>query len=275
MGNMNVLSPLLSDAAVLGASSQVATLPIGNLQNYQPKKKWRSAGTTEWVTIDMGAAVACNALAVVGHNFTSAATFRLRGAASAAAVTASPVYDSGNVNVWPAGVMPTVTNWPQFTAWLASANVTALRYWRIDFIDPANPAGFLQAGRLVLGVNWRPSINFDVSGTPVAFDQNDVQTITDYGEIFTSKRAKSAARKFNVTISALDKLEVMNGIGDIQRQVGMWGDVIALLDESETTNFHWFTMQGVFTAPQAHQIVQQFTANGAMWQVNFPLREIP
>ena len=43
---------------------------------------------------------------------------------------------------------------------------------------------------------------------------------------------------------------------------GLWGDVICLLDTAATTDFHRHSMQGVFTAPQEHRIVPQFTANG-------------
>src|SRR5579864_7228691 len=119
MKNVLLMSPALSDAATLAGSSQVASLPIANLQAMQPKKKWRSTGTTEYVTADMGAAVACNGLALIGHNLTSAATLRVRAAASAANVTASPALDTGAVSAWPVSGKPADVNWPQYFSWLS------------------------------------------------------------------------------------------------------------------------------------------------------------
>jgi hypothetical protein len=49
---------------------------------------------------------------------------------------------------------------------------------------------------------------------------------------------------------------------------------VVLLDPDATTDFHRQSMQGVFTSPQEHPIVPQFTENGEMWVVNFPLREV-
>lgn len=276
MEYITILSPTSSDAATLAASSEVSTLPATNLQTMQPKKKWRSSSAlTPYLTLDFGAVgAACNGLALIGHNLTSAATIRVRGKATSD-VTVSPTVDTTALSAWPATGKPADAYWPQYLSWLAWSNGTALRYWRVDLADGANPAGYLEAGRLMLGPYWRPTTNFDCSGTPLGFDQKDVQTVTDYGEIFTDRRARSAARRFNMQISAADKTEVLSGIAEIQRLRGMWGDVACLLDAAATTHFHRQSMQGVFTQPQEHQIVQQFTANGEAWTVNFPLREIP
>lgn len=274
MGNIVILSPVDSDAASLGVSSAVSTLPASNLQNMQPKRKWRSSGLTEYITADFGAGgAACNGLALVGHNLTGAATLRLRGKATPD-VTVSSTVDTTAVSAWPATGKPAVVDWPQHLSWLSWSNSTALRYWRLDIADGANPAGYLQAGRLVLGRYWQPTINFDLGGMPLAHDQRDVQVVTDYGETFTDRRTRSAPRRFALQISAADRREVLDGIAEIQRLRGLWGDVICLLDPAATTDFHRHSMQGVFSAPQEHRIVPQFTANGEMWTVDLQLREI-
>ncbi|NDH64091.1 MAG: hypothetical protein EBY18_21155 [Alphaproteobacteria bacterium] len=207
MANIVILSPVDSDAAILGVSSAVSTLPAGNLQNMQPKRKWRSSGLTEYITVDFGAGgAACNGLVLVGHNLTGAATLRLRGKATPD-VTVSPTVDTTAVSAWPATGKPAVGDWPQHLSWLSWSNSTALRYWRLDIADGANPAGYLQAGRLVLGRYWQPSINFDLGGTPLAYDQRDVQVTTDYGEIFTDRRQRSAARRFGLQVSAAEPVD--------------------------------------------------------------------
>ena len=88
------LSSKRIDAATLVASSEEGTLVVGYLQDRRPEKKHRFTGcTAEYYTFDFGQDVACNALALVGHNLSAAATLRLRLAASAANVTAAPVTD--------------------------------------------------------------------------------------------------------------------------------------------------------------------------------------
>lgn len=274
MANILILSPGSSDAATLTADSEVSTLPATNLQGIQPKKKWRTTSLTPYLDIDFGTAgCAANGFALIGHNLTSAATIRVRGKATFP-VTSSPTVDTTAVSAWPATGKPSDTYWPQYLSWLSWVNVTALRYWRIDISDSGNTDGYLQAGRLMLGPYWQPTTNFDLSGTPLGRDQRDVQTVTDYGEIFTDRRSRSAARRFSLQISSADKREVNDGIGEIQRLRGMWGDVACLLDTAATTDFHRNSMQGVFTSPQEHQFTQQFTTNGEAWSVSFPLREV-
>lgn len=241
----------------------------------QPKKKWRSSGASaEYLTVDFGTAgCAANGLALIGHNFTSAATIRVRGK-NTLPVTSSPTVDTTALSAWPATGKPSDSYWPQFLSWLSWSNSTALRYWQIDFADAGNAAGYLEAGRLMLGAYWRPTLNFDIGGTPIGRDQRDVAVATDYGQTFTDRRTRSAPRVASLQISSVDRRELLDGIAEIMRLRGVWGDVAALLDADETTDFHRYSMQGIFSVPQAHQLVPQFTANGAMWTASINLREI-
>lgn len=275
MANIIILSPTFSDAATFATSSAVTTLPAINLQTMPPKQKWRASGMTEYITIDFGSggSLACTGLALIGHNLTSAATLRLRGKATSD-VTVSPTVDTTALSAWPATGVPADTYWPQYFSWLSWTSGGALRYWRLDIADGANPDGYVEAGRLMLGAYWQPTINFDLGGTPLGRDQRDVQTVTDYGEIFTDRRQRSAARRASLQISAADKREVLDGVQEVQRLRGMHGDVACLLDPAATTDFHRFSMQAVFTAAQDHQIVPQFSGGDVMFTVSLPLREV-
>lgn len=130
------------------------------------------------------------------------------------------------------------------------------------------------ANKVLQAISNTGTLAYRLSGTPLGFDQRDLQAITDYGQTFTDRRNRSAPRRFALTISALDKREVQDGIADIRRLRGMWGDVFVLLDPNATTDFHRLSMQGTFTAAQEHRMTQQFTGNGEMWSVDFPLREV-
>ena len=274
MARIAVLSPRDSDLATVAAGSEVATLPAVNLQNQQPKKVWRSASAADYITVTFGAPVAANMLALNGHNLSAGGVFRVRGADTLANTAAAPSVDTGWQSVWPATGKPADAYWPRYLSALLWSNDALFQYWRVDIADPAASQTYVEAGRLALGRYWQPTTNFDLSGAPLGFDQVDVQTRTDYGEIFTDRRQRSAARRFGLQISAADRREVLDGIAEIQRLRGLWGDVICLLDPGATTDFHRHSMQGVFTAPQEHRIVPQFTANGEMWTVDLQLREI-
>lgn len=268
-----LLSPAASDAATVAASSEAAGLPATNLQNVQPRKKWRSGGTSAYLLVTYSVGVACTAFALVGHNLSGSATVRIRGANSLAALTAAPVYDSGVVSAWPVTGKPSDTSWPQHTLLKKFSNSTALTYWRIDLADSAPVTTYLEAGRLALGACWQPSINFDLSGTPIGFDISDVQTKSAYGGMFTERRTASPPRIFEIAIYALNKREAFDGIFEIQRLRGMWGDVICCLDPAETTDLHRMTMQGVFTMGGAYTLPPVFDSDGNMYGAGIKLRE--
>ncbi len=274
MARIAVLSPRDSDLATMAAGSEVATLPAVNLQNQQPKKVWRSASAADYITVTFGAPVAANMLALNGHNLSAGGVFRVRGADTLANTAAAPSVDTGWQSVWPATGKQADAYWPRYLSALLWSNDALFQYWRVDIADPAVSQIYVEAGRLVLGRYWQPTTNFDLGGTPLAYDPRDGQVTTDSGEIFTDRRQRSAARRFALQISAADRREMLDGIAEIQRLRGLWGDVICLLDPAATTDFHRHSMQGVFTAPQEHRIVPQFTANGEMWTVDLQLREI-
>lgn len=271
---MLLLSPKDSDAATIAAGSQVASLPVANLQAMQPKKVWRSASASDYLNITFATPIAANMLALVGHNLSSMGVYRVRLAATLAATVSAPVVDTGYQSVWPATGKPVAEYWPRRLSVLTWSNNAECLCARVDIADPDPVNTYVEAGRLVLGRYWQPTTNFDIAGVPLGFDQIDIQTRTDYGEIFTDRRQRSAARRMSVQISAADKRETLDGVAEIQRLRGGHGDVIAVLDPNATTDFHRFSMQGVFTAPQEHQIVPQFSGGDVMFSVSFPIREV-
>ena len=270
-----LLSPRDSDLATLVASAQASTLPVGNLQTIQPQKKWRGTGVTAAsITIALASPIACNALALAAHNLTPAAYLRVRGAATAAAVTASPIVDTSYQSAWPLGIKPAVASWPNYLSLVRWTNAAALQYWQLDISDPGPGQTYLEAGRLVIGATWQPTTNFDLGGYPLGFDSLDVQTKTPSGYIFTDRRAASAGRQIALQITGANQREVQDGIAEIQRLRGMWGDVIVCLDPAATTDFHRQSMQGVFTAKPRFPIVPQWDADGIQYGATLSLDEL-
>lgn len=269
--NVLFLSPSSSDAATLAGSSAVSTLPVTNLQSLQPQKKWRTTGAAaEWVTIDFGAATSLNCLALVGGNLSGSATLRVRLAATAGAVTSAPAYDSGVVSAWPATGKPSVSSWPNYLNMLRWAAVS-YRYARLDIADPAPATTYLEFGRLALGASWQPSLNVDIDGA-LGFAPADKQIVSDWGYTFTDPRF--SPRTFDLPFSAGDRRDVFDNAFEIQRLAGLARDVICVLDPSETTDFHRYAMQGVFTSAAQFVPKQLWSANGWNWAFRPQLREL-
>lgn len=268
-----LLSPGDSDAASLTASTQASGLPATNLQTIDPARKWQSTGTSEYLLATFDTAIAATALALVGHNLSASATIRVRGAVLQANLTSAPTVDTTAVSAWPTSGKPSAPKWPHFTSLVRWAAATPCRYWRIDIADPAPATNYLEVGRLALGVAWQPSINFDIGGTPLGFDPADVQAKTPYGRLFTDRRNDSAPRLFELAVYALTKREAFDGIYEIQRLRGLWGDVVCCLDPSETTDFHRLTMQGAFTVGGAYTLPPAFDEGGNMFGAGIKLRE--
>ena len=270
-----ILTPRESDLATLTASSAADGLPVTNLQTMQPAQVWRStSAVAQYIDVVFPYPVAANALAIVAPNVTAAGVFRARGANTSAEVTASPAVDTGFQSMWPATGKPNVFDWPVHISLLRWSNDALYRYWRIDIADAGTVLTYIEAGRLVLGRAWQPTTNFDYGGTPIGYAPADVQQPTSYGRTFTDRRTVSPPRIFEVSAYALNRREALDGIAEIQRLRGTWGDVICALDPGESTDFHRFTMQGVFNAGGAYTLPPAFDSSGFMVGAGIRLREL-
>lgn len=272
-----LLSPRESDAATFTASSEVSGLPATNLQDMQPAKKWRAtAATPQTIDIDFGYPVAANALALVGHNLSDAGMLRVRGGRTLARSQSETAYDvtSGYQSAWPATGKPATPDWPHHTALVRWTNDQPFQYWRVDIADGGALLTYLEAGRLVLGREFQPSANFDLGGQPITYEAADVQIRTAYGRTFTDRRTISPARLFELSVYALTRREVWDGIAEIQRLRGTWGDVICALDPGEVTDRHRFVMQGVFANGGAYTLPTAYDSDGNMLGAGIRLREL-
>lgn len=154
MANLLIADCALTDAASLTASSAAATLPVTNLQRRQPGRVWRATGkTAEHIVIDLGVAAAINLVALVNTNLSAAGTWRIRGAASEADLTAAPGYDSGALSD------PSSPRGLRTQVW-ASFGPASYRWWRFDLADPTGPDAAIEVGRLVIDAAWQPSFNY-------------------------------------------------------------------------------------------------------------------
>lgn len=268
-----LLSPRASDTATITAATEVPTLPVANVQNVQPKKVYRSLSTSVSLSIGLAAPLDCTHLAIVGANLDDSAWVRLRGAAAPIDISGAPVVDTDWINPWPLGAKPDAPDWPSWMQVLNWENEDPLQYWQLDIVDGGGGLSYIDIGRLIIGKPWRPSMNFDFGGTPIAFDPRDAVAETDYGSTFTDRRTLSPPRLFDLQFSALSERDVLRGLFEIQRLAGLAGDVICCLDPADAENHHLMSMQGRFTRGGAYGAPPVFDEQGHCWSTSIGLRE--
>lgn len=101
--------------------------------------EWRSASVGSAVTldVDLGSAMAPQALALLDHNLTSAATIRIQGSS----LSNYSVLSVNELIPWRTGALLYYLT-----------NASPYRYWRLSITDTANPAGYLRASEWFLGL---------------------------------------------------------------------------------------------------------------------------
>lgn len=182
-----VSTNLAATAASLVASSTAGSLAASNLLTLRKAQVWRATGTSASLTLTWSAAVTCSLVTLPFCNFTAAATLRVRAYTLAADVT--PALDTT--------AQPCCTSdaggWPAYAvAWFAATSCEKLV---IDIADGTNPAGYVQAGALIVGDYWQPDHGPALGATQGLVDDTRI-TRTDGGDPL----AQAGARRRSLAI---------------------------------------------------------------------------
>lgn len=238
--------------STLTVDSEIASLPKENLQNLQIVRVWRTnSTTTAQIDVDLGSSKIVDLLAIINHNFTVNATIRWR--LSAVSDFSTTVYDSGTVDVWPAIEDFGSSPWGVFTwggkptqeiADLYTANVFAVlsdakiaRYIRVDISDSTNAAGYLQAGRLIVGPAYQPTINY-ANGVEFEFVDQSRVTKSRGGQTFVDEVEKF--RRIRFDLINLPEPEIFGNVFNaLDRIKGISQDVLVIPKPDEPTT--WIT----------------------------------
>lgn len=208
-----------ADAALLTTDSEIATLPGANVQQPHISRKWHTAPGVKsaYLLFDMGSALACALLAVLGTNLTPAATVRVRASTSDPTAVAGDLLDTG---VIAAGVKT------GYGAIYKAVSLTTARYWRVDLADAAVPDN-LQVGRVFLGPSWQPTINMQLGWHIQPLDASDVQESWG-GQEFADERPKR--RLLNFDIAFIAKTEMFANAFAMARAAGITRSVLGIPD---------------------------------------------
>lgn len=240
------------DEATLTGGSWLASLSLNNLKDRRLGLVARSNGIAPSSTqfdIDFGGSRLLRVVALVRHNFSLDALYRIR--LSAVSDFSTSTYDSGWLEAWPviypAGSLPwgspsfwsgrpsaeEVDGYVNRTLSLVLPSTTVARYVRVEINDGGNAAGFVELGRVFAADGWQPVRNM-VYGASLAWeDKSDVQEALSLAETFGEKPAYRVAR---VSFEGMTENEAMSAAYEITRQVGVTKEVFFVWNPDDTTN---------------------------------------
>ena len=234
MANIRIITSNDADEATLSASPAVlAALPVGNLQTQSRARVMRtnSVVNAQHILGNFSEVKYLSALALVRHNLTSAASWRLR-LYDDVNQTGNETYDSGTVELgnpaaygefsW--GLEPwggdSFRDWPVAFSLLWFTPALALSF-DLQIDDAANTDGYLEASRLFMGTYWSPENNMSY-GVRLQWVDPSTQERTDGGTLRTD--AVESHRRWEFDLSALAPGEAAQ-LQDILRRSGMRNDL--------------------------------------------------
>ena len=252
-------APNRADEAVLTAGTEEPALPAANLQDRQIVRPWRTQGVDPadtWLALDFQVNRTVGAVALVRHNFSQGSTWRIR--AGDDATFQNVKYDSGPLEVWPdieefgtqpwgifqwGGLLPEeVAETITLSAYHLLPQQTVARYVRIDLADPANPAGYLQAGRLLVGPYYRPSRHF-LYGWSMGYEDPSEVSKSRGGQTWVDVQERYRVLRFSV--ANLNEREAFDNIFDhLLRRRGVSGDVLVIPQSDKPELFHHQAVYG-------------------------------
>lgn len=248
---MIISSTNYSDSGTVTVDNAVGTLPITNLQDRQIVKIWRNTQTTAQIDVDFGQGRIVDFAALIKHTISQ--TGKIRWRLSNASDFSSTVYDSGLIDAWPIveefGTLP----WGVFS-WGGYLNITVAaqytistfavlsspvqaRYLRIDISDPDNTDGYIQAGRLIAGPAYKPSINY-ANGVEFEFVDDSRITKSRGGQTFVDEIERFRRIRFEL-INLPENEMFQNVFNAIDRLRGVAQDILIIPQPDEPTT--WIT----------------------------------
>jgi hypothetical protein len=253
LSNVIIAFPNIADSsrAVLSGGNWVGTLPLSNLQDEILGTVAQSvdctlASTQFDITIDKPRAI--RVIGLIGHTLSREAKYRLRWFNEVGRTTA--LVDTGWQDVWPTVYTTDQLEWESDSFWdgkpsseeLSSLNpslifrlasTTTSQWGRFEFDDQANPAGFVQAGKLVLSGQWEPSRNMLPDASLGVIDRSELYEAIG-GTTYASKRSVKRVATFKLL--GLNKDEMLQKAFEIKRQAGKTGEVLFIWDADNQTH---------------------------------------
>lgn len=270
MSNAIISYPDKTLAATLSGGSWNGSFPLDNLKDRLLSKKARTTNAlaaSSIILIDAGAAITVRCLALIAHNFSYAATVRVRGFTDSGYTLLVSGSDTGTVSAVPQTITSTEAidcpkNWISCYATDKSA-----RYWKVEITDTANAAGYIEVGRCWLGsATIHPNIGMEY-GASVGYNPRD-ETMESLGGVVWGN-AKAAQRTSSASFPVLDKSDKF-GMLLMQNILGRMGECLWIMDA--TAEPREMMMESYLaTIEQASPIAYPYFDN---YEMNLTVKEI-
>jgi len=247
MARIIIADPEGSDAATFhGLPSASPSLALANLREMDPAQRYRTQTLSGvYLELDFAAPFAWDTVALVAHNATAAATWRLRAGATQANVQgAAASYDSGTISLWTAAGRPAGYAGVALSSlhWLSSPQT--YRWLRIDVSDAANPDGYLEFGRLIVDAAWQPARNLQRPWS-AGFIDPSTRTVSLAGGLLPYPIGKR--RVFEIPFRHLSEADAYGALYELYRRRGNTRDVLVVRDPAATTYLHTQLIHGLMT----------------------------
>ena len=190
MSGTHILTPFWTTGATASANSEASATntPASNLLIQQHSRKWRSNGlSTMQITLDATEARAFDTVFFGYHNGTSSGTIRITGNASTGTLFSSPTFDNGAVQFTFTGDLSAFS---ENHSWIQFASQT-FRYIGIEISDATNPDGYVQAGVVMVGQDFEPTIGADLGSRFGGQQQSSEVELVNGEVIVRSKRHRN------------------------------------------------------------------------------------
>ncbi len=266
-----------ADTATLAGGSWASTLPLSNLAKQQPTTVARTTNDAEAssiITANLGGRKLVNVVAVIHHNLSPAATWRVR--IGNTSDYSTNLVDTGAVDAIDATGEFGEQDWGEFTwggkptaaelstwnpiALYYNANGVMAQYVKIDISDTANADEYIEAGRLYIATAFAPTDGV-AYGLSTGFIDESRSVRSRGGQVFVDAVPKR--RQFAFAFHSMNEAEAYTSANEIQRTKGLSGDVLVAIDADDTTNRMRQTVYGRLTtlAPIVHSNLGHFTTD--------------
>jgi len=246
--------PNFLDGATLTSGSWVATLPLANLKDRYLDLVARSTDDAIASTkfdADLTTGYPIRVIAVLKHNISLAGLIRVR--VSTVSNFATTTYDSGWVTAYPEIYPFGILQWGDPGFWdgkLAEAERlagyrqdyilvvpadTLGRYIRVEIDDTANPAGYVDVGRVWVGPGYPPSINFSTGLTLGWMTGTSVSEMPGGRRFFLTRPER---RTLNFRLEMIPNDEALVYLFEITRRHGLDEQFFFLYNPADTYHLH-------------------------------------
>lgn len=260
MARAFILSPKLSDAGVITASTSISNAPAVNLLRARPKLFWRSTGNMASVEGTFGSTKLVDTL-VMGYinGVTGVEIFLLRLASSQANLVTAPSFEASVQSVRPVG--SDVSAYAKIHRVLTFAEHSC-SWYRVDFNYNLSVHPYVQASRIIVGKRIEPLTSVGESWS-MGGEEPVAETVDMGGE--ESSRIMGTKRTFTATWNNLTESEREKMYTTLLER-GSAKDLVLAIEESEgiygVSRVYIGRVKHAFSFPQvmlASDGVQRFT----------------